>query len=138
VAIEPNFALAERLGSGRLAMALVDAVPAGKYGKAALEALGVWPSVASRLVQAENVRAALVLVARGEAPLGIVYRSDAAAEPQVRVVGTFPEGSHPPIVYPVAATSRARDDATSPWFAYLRSPAARAVFERQGFAVLQP
>ena len=88
---------------GRLAMANVDSVPAGKYGKAALESLGVWDAVADRVVQADNVRAALAFVARGEAPAGIVYATDADAEPAVKVVGTFPADSHPPIVYPGGA-----------------------------------
>ena len=87
-------------------MGNVDAVPAGKYGKAALEKLGVWDGVKDKIAQAENVRAALLLVARGEAPLGIVYQTDAASDPNVRIVGTFPEDSHPPIVYPVALTRR--------------------------------
>ena len=89
--IAKGFDLAGLLGDGRLAMADVEAVPAGKYGKAALESLGVWAAVEGKVAQAENVRAALVLVSRGEAPLGIVYRTDADAEPGVKVVGTFPE-----------------------------------------------
>ena len=95
------------LGDGRLAMANVDAVPAGKYGKAALEKLGVWASVSGKIAQAENVRAALLLVSRGEAPLGIVYQTDAAADPGVKIVGTFPEDTHPPIIYPIALTANA-------------------------------
>ena len=98
--------LAGLLGpDGRLAMANVDSVPAGRYGKAALESLGVWDSVADRVVQSENVRLALAFVARGEAPAGIVYATDAAAEPAVKVIGTFPADSHPPILYPVAMTA---------------------------------
>jgi molybdate transport system substrate-binding protein len=136
ITIAPDFPLADLLGGGRLAMALTEAVPAGRYGKAALEALGVWPSVARQVAQAENVRAALMLVARGEAPLGIVYQTDAAAEPLVRVAGTFPESSHPPIVYPAALTVRARRPHADAWMAALSAPAARAVFEQQGFTVL--
>lgn len=138
VAVEPapGFDLAPALGDGRLAMANVDAVPAGKYGKAALERLGAWEAVKSRVAQAENVRAALLLVARGEAPLGIVYRTDAAAEPRVKIVGTFPEGTHPPILYPVAVTTASTHPDAPGFLAYLRSGTARAAFERQGFAVL--
>ena len=89
-------------------MANVDAVPAGKYGKAALEKLGAWDGVKDKVAQAENVRAALLLVARGEAPLGIVYATDAAAEPNVKIVGTFPADTHPPIIYPAAVTKDAK------------------------------
>lgn len=130
--------LAGLLGAdGRLAMGEVKSVPAGKYGQAALEKLGAWPAVQGRLAQAENVRAALALVSRGEAPLGIVYRTDAAADPTVRVVGTFPEDSHPPIIYPAAVTTAGKDSAGAAAFlGYLRSTAAKAAFERQGFTVL--
>jgi molybdate transport system substrate-binding protein len=135
IALAPGLDLAPALGpDGRLAVADVAAVPAGKYGKAALEHLGAWSGVEGRLAQAENVRAALALVSRGEAPLGIVYRTDAAADPNVKVVGTFPEGSHPPIVYPVALTAEGR--AAAPFLAFLKGPAAKAAFERQGFAVI--
>ncbi len=136
VTIAPRFPLARMLGGGRLAMADTSAVPAGKYGRAALESLGVWPSVAGSLAQAENVRAALALVARREAPVGIVYRTDAAAEPLVTVVGVFPASSHPPIVYPAALTSSASPDAAA-FLAYLESAKAGALFERQGFTVLK-
>ena len=107
VAIAPGFDLAKILGQGRLAMANVDSVPAGKYGKAALEKLGVWAGVSDKVAQAENVRAALLLVSRGEAPAGIVYQTDAAAEPNVKIIGTFPENTHPPIIYPAALTANA-------------------------------
>src|SRR3954451_10839510 len=134
--IQPGFDLAALLKGGRLAMGNVDAVPAGKYGKASLEKLGAWDGVKDKIAQAESVRAALLLVARGEAPLGIVYQTDGAADPNVRVVGTFPEDTHPPILYPVAITT----DSTSPdaagFLAYLRGATARAAFERQGFTVL--
>lgn len=135
IPITAGFPLAALLGNGRLAMADPGAVPAGRYGKAALTALGVWPAVAGRIAAAENVRAALVLVARGEAPLGIVYKTDVAAEPGVRIVGTFPADSHRPIVYPMALTMTASPD-TLAFGAYLRGPAARALFEAQGFIVL--
>ena len=102
--IQPGFDLAAALKGGRLSMANVDAVPAGKYGKAALEKLGAWDGVKDRIAQAESVRAALLLVARGEAPLGIVYETDAASEPAVKIIGTFPEDTHPPIIYPIALT----------------------------------
>ena len=134
--IAPNMALAPLLGGGRLAMANTEAVPAGKYGKAALVALGAWDGVKDRIAQAENVRAALLLVARGEAPLGIVYSTDAAAEPKVKIVGTFPEATHPPIVYPMAILARSANADARAYADYLRSPAAKAAFERHGFAVL--
>jgi molybdate transport system substrate-binding protein len=123
---------------GRIAMANVDSVPAGKYGKAALEWLGAWEKVAPRIVQADNVRAALAFVTRGETPLGIVYRTDTVAEPAVRVVAAFPPESHPPIVYPVAETAAATSPDAQDFLAFLRSDAARAAFARQGFTVLVP
>ncbi|MFN3766425.1 MAG: molybdate ABC transporter substrate-binding protein [Aliihoeflea sp.] len=136
LSIEPGFDLAGALGDGRLAMANVDAVPAGRYGKAALETLGVWDSVADKVAQAENVRAALQLVALGEAPLGIVYQTDATAEPDVRVVGTFPEDSHDPIIYPAALTAGGANPDAAAFLDYLQGGAARAIFEEQGFTVL--
>lgn len=140
IALEPGVDLAKRLtealSGGRLAMGTIDAVPAGRYGKAALEKLGAWDGVKTRVAQAENVRAALLLVARGEAPLGIVYATDAASEPGVEVVATFPDGSHPPIVYPAALTKESRNAHGAAFLAYLRSPAARPFFERQGFVVI--
>ena len=132
VTIARGFPLADMLGDGHLAMGDPDAVPAGRYAKAALSALGVWPQVTGRIAAAENVRAALLLVARGEAPLGIVYRTDAAAEPSVRIVGTFPSDSHPPIVYPMALTIAHGPEAPA-LAGYLRGPAARTLFEAQGF-----
>jgi molybdate transport system substrate-binding protein len=131
--IGPRFPLAELLGDRRLAMADPDSVPAGKYGKAALEALGVWGEVAPKVARAENVRAALALVARGEAPFGIVYRSDAAAEPRVRTVGEFPAGSHPEIIYPAAVVAGARSKIAYETLRYLRSIKAGAVWQRHGF-----
>ena len=115
---------------------MVDAVPAGQYGKAALEDLGVWVSVEGAVAQSENVRAALALVVSGEAPYGIVYASDAAGEPGVTVVGTFPEDSHPPIIYPAALLTDAVDAADRDFFKALSADAADAKFAEQGFAVL--
>ncbi|WP_336486422.1 molybdate ABC transporter substrate-binding protein [Methylobacterium nigriterrae] len=136
LALKPGVDLAKALGGGRLAVGNVEAVPAGKYGRAALEALGAWDGVKDRLAQAENVRAALLLVSRGEAPLGIVYATDAASDPGVRVVATFPPDSHPPILYPVALTKDSRNPDAAAFLSYLKSPAARPAFERQGFTVL--
>ena len=136
--IAPGFPLAGLLGDGRLAMADVKAVPAGKYGKEALEKLGVWTDVEGRVAQAENVRAALKLVAAGEAPLGIVYRSDAVAEPAVKVIGVFPEDTHPPIVYPVGVIAESGNPDAVEFVKYLQSAEARRLFEAQGFAALAP
>jgi molybdate transport system substrate-binding protein len=135
VEIAPGFDLLGALAGGRLAMGDPDHVPAGTYGKAALESLGVWRAVAPAVVRADNVRAALALVARGEAPLGIVYSTDAKVEPGVRIVGTFPADSHPAIIYPAAATATAKSEAAS-YLAFLRSSAAKAVFEKYGFVFL--
>ena len=135
--IAPKFGLAAALGTGRLAVADPAAVPAGLYAKAALTSLGVWDSVSSRLAPAENVRAALLFVSRAEAPLGIVYRTDALADATVKIVDIFPESSHPPIVYPAALTTRA-SAAARKVLDYLRGPAARAVFEKQGFRTNVP
>jgi molybdate transport system substrate-binding protein len=135
--IKPGFDLAKVLGDGRLSMANVDSVPAGKYGKAALEKLGVWASVSNKLAQAENVRAALLLVSRGEAPAGIVYQTDAASDSSVKIIGTFPEDTHPPIIYPIALTANAGPDAAA-FLAYIRSDKAKPLFEAQGFTVLGP
>jgi molybdate transport system substrate-binding protein len=129
-------ALAERLRGGRLATANVAAVPAGKYGKAAFEQLGLWPEVAGRLAEAENVRAALVFVARGEAPLGVVYATDAHAESAVAVVARLPDDSHPPIVYPVALTANAKGVEPARFLDHLLSPAAHEAFVREGFTIL--
>lgn len=131
--IEPGFPLAALLGDGRLAMADPDSVPAGKYGRAALEALGVWREVAPKVARSENVRAALALVARGEAPFGVVYRTDALAQRQVRIVGEFPPGLHPRIVYPAAVVAGSRSKLAYAYLRYLRSTAARAVWQRHGF-----
>ncbi|ODA68631.1 Molybdate-binding periplasmic protein precursor [Methyloligella halotolerans] len=134
--IVPGFPLVELLGGGRLAMANVDAVPAGKYGKASLQSLEVWDAVKDRLAQAQNVRAALALVARGEAPLGIVYRTDAKAESRVRIVGTFPPGSHPPIVYPIAQLTDVSASTATEFLDFLRDRRAAEIFRAQGFGVV--
>ena len=136
VEVKQGFDLAKALGGGKLAMGNVDAVPAGKYGKAALQKLGAWDGVKDEIAQADNVRAALVLVARGEAPLGIVYSTDAAVEPSVKIVGTFPEDSHKPIIYPAAVTKDAKSADAAPFLGHLKSPQARSAFEKQGFTVL--
>lgn len=137
IALEPGVDLSAALAGGRLAMGNVEAVPAGKYGKAALEKLGAWDKVKGQVAQAENVRAALLLVSRGEAPLGIVYATDAASDPGVETVATFPADSHPPIVYPAAVTQDAPNaDGAAAFLGFLRSPTARPFFERQGFVVI--
>jgi molybdate transport system substrate-binding protein len=136
--ITPGFDLASALKGGRLAMANVDAVPAGKYGKAALEKLGAWDGVKGKIAQADNVRAALALVSLREAPLGIVYQTDAASDPAVKIVATFPEDSHPPITYPIALTKTSTNPDARAFLSYIRSPAAKPAFERQGFTVLSP
>ena len=131
--IRPGFPLAAALGPrGRLATGDPDSVPAGRYARSALVALGVWPEVVDRLVRADNVRVALTYVARGEAPLGIVYETDAAIEPGVRIVGLFPETSHAPIVYPVAVTRRAKPGATD-FYTFATGPEARAIFAKYRF-----
>jgi len=134
--IASGFPLASLLSDGHLAMADTASVPAGKYGKSALEKLGVWDGVKGRIAQAENVRAALLLVARGEAPLGIVYSTDAAAEPNVRIVGAFPEDSHPPIIYPAAVTKDTKSADAKLFLDHLKTIRARTAFEKQGFTVL--
>jgi molybdate transport system substrate-binding protein len=132
--IAPNFDLAGALGKdGRLAMGEPNSVPAGKYGKAALTALGVWDAIQPRVVSADNVRAALNFVVRSEAPLGIVYRSDAMSEPAVRVVGTFPDSTHPPIVYPAAILTDHDTPAARKLLDLLRSPETQTIFRRYGF-----
>jgi molybdenum ABC transporter, periplasmic molybdate-binding protein len=134
--IAKGFPLADTLGDERLAMANTDAVPAGVYGKAALTALGVWDSVESKVAQAENVRAALLLVSRAEAPLGIVYATDAKADPGVKVIDTFPENSHPPIIYPAAKLKASTDADASAFLDYLSSPKAVEQFQAAGFTTL--
>lgn len=133
--IAPGFDLKGALGTGRLAIADPASVPAGKYGKASLTALGVWDSVSGQLAPAENVRVALAYVARGECPFGIVYRTDALAEPRVQIVGLFPAASHPAIVYPAALTKDAKPLAAE-FLDYLKSAPAEAAFHKAGFTVL--
>jgi len=128
--------LTKALAGGKLAMGNVAAVPAGKYGKAALEKLGAWNAVKDSIAQADNVRAALILVARGEAPLGVVYSTDAAAEPNVKIVATFPADSHPAIIYPAALTRESKNADAKAFLDFLRSAKARTAFEKQGFTVL--
>ncbi|CUH64347.1 Molybdate-binding periplasmic protein precursor [Thalassovita gelatinovora] len=125
--------LIDALEGGHLAMALVEAVPAGIYGKAALEYLGLWTDIAPHVAQADNVRAALALVAIGEAPLGIVYATDAQAEPRVDVVAEFPAPSHPPITYPVAILTDSKADTVQAFLDYLKGPVAKKIFLRHGF-----
>jgi molybdate transport system substrate-binding protein len=135
VVIAQGFDLAKLIGDGRIATGEVSSVPVGKYAKGALEKLGIWASVEKKFAMADNVRAALALVARGEAVLGIVYETDAKVEPGVKIVGAFPADSHPAIVYPVAATVTAKPETTA-YLAFLRSGAAKAVFETYGFTFL--
>jgi molybdate transport system substrate-binding protein len=135
VTIGPGFDLAQLAGNGRIVTGDMRAVPVGKYAKAALEKLGAWEKARPKFAMTENVRAALALVARGEAVLGIVYETDAKVEPNVRIVGVFPADSHPPIVYPVALTPAAGPAAVQ-YLAFLRSRAAKAIFEAHGFTFL--
>src|SRR4030095_11315306 len=134
VAIGPGFDLAKLAGSGRIATGDVKAVPVGKYAKAALENLGSWQAAEPKFAMAESVLAALTLVARGEAALGVVYSTDAKVEPGVKVVGTFPADSHPAIIYPVAATTTAKPE-TADYLAFLRSTAAKTTLEKYRFQV---
>lgn len=133
--IAPGFGLAAALAGGRLSMGDPDSVPAGKYGRAALLALGVWNEVADRVVRGDSVRTALAFVERGEAPLGIVYETDSLSDRKVRVIDRFPASSHPPIVYPVALTTTARPGAAQ-FLAWLRTPTAQAAFVKAGFITL--
>ncbi|MGA7810134.1 molybdate ABC transporter substrate-binding protein [Bradyrhizobium sp.] len=135
VTIGPGFDLAKLAGDGKIATGDVNAVPVGKYAKAALEKLGAWQAAAPKFAMAESVRAALTLVARGEAVLGIVYSTDAKVEPGVKIVGTFPADTHPPIIYPVAATTTAKPEAND-YLSYLKSQAAKTVLEKYGFDYL--
>jgi molybdate transport system substrate-binding protein len=135
VTLDGSLDLVGLLDGGKLSMALVESVPAGQYGKEALESLGLWESVEASVVQSENVRAALKLVALGEAPYGVVYGSDATVEPAVAVVGTFPADSHAPITYPGALTVTAGPDAAA-FLDHLASPRAMAVFAANGFLPL--
>ncbi len=134
--IVPGFPLAAMLGEGRLAMCDPMMMPAGRYGRAALQKLSVWDSVKDRIANAADVRAALAYVARGEAPLGIVFDTDARLDPGVKIVGTFPADSHPPIVYPIAAVAHNRNPNTAGVLRFLVSPQAKPIFERYGYKVL--
>jgi molybdate transport system substrate-binding protein len=134
--IVPDFPLAALIGDGKLAMANTESVPAGKYGKAALTKLGIWDSIKDKIAQAENVRAALLLVSRGEAPLGIVYATDANADPNVKVLGTFPADTHKPIVYPAAVLAKSRSADAQAFVTFLKTDTAHKLFQDQGFTVL--
>ena len=137
LAIAPGFDLAGAIGDSRLATGNPASVPVGRYAKATLTSLGIWDAIAPRIAGADNVRAALALVARGEARYGIVYRTDAKTEPKVRVVGTFPADSHPPIVYPFALVLGATNPDAGAFLAYLSAPAAVKLFEAEGFTILK-
>lgn len=137
VTIDGALDLPSLLDGGRLAMAMVDSVPAGIYGRAALTTLGLWDSVAGQVAQTDNVRTALAFVARGEAPLGIVYATDATRQPDVTVIGTFPADSHDPITYPAAITAQSSSDPAQALLDYLSSPPAQAVWREFGFAVVE-
>lgn len=137
VEIKPGFPLATMLGDSHLSMADPDAVPAGKYGKAALQKLGVWDAVEKKVARAEDVRAALLFVSRKEAPFGIVYQTDAAADKGVKVVAPFPADTYPPIIYPIALTASSKNPDAAKLLAFLRSADAKPFFTKQGFAVLQ-
>jgi len=136
VTIKKGFDIAKLAGKYRIAVADTKAVPAGLYAKAALKSLGAWKAAESKLAQAENVRATLAYVARGETPLGIVYSTDAKVEPKVKVIGVFPDDSHPPIKYPVAAMKDAKSKAVTQYLQFLRTPEAKAIFEHYGFTFL--
>jgi molybdate transport system substrate-binding protein len=136
VTIDSNLDLARLAGDSRIATGDVKAVPVGRYAQAALEKLGLWAKAQPKLAMVENVRLALSLVARGEATLGIVYETDARAEPKVKVIGAFPANSHPPIVYPVALTTAAKPGAAAAYLEFLQSPASRSSFEKRGFTFL--
>ena len=135
LSVTSTLKLSELLADGKLAMGDPDHVPAGIYGKKALESLNLWQSIQDRVARAEDVRAALLLVERGEAPLGIVYATDAAISDKVKVVGIFPEDSHPPVIYPVAAVAGQDTPAARRFLSFLKSPEAKAIFEKYGFSV---
>lgn len=138
VKIEKGFDIAKLAGNGRIAVADTKSVPAGLYAKAALTSLGSWAAAEPKLAQAENVRATLAFVARGETPVGIVYETDAKIEPKVKIVGEFPNGSYPPVTYPVAATVSTKNPAVGKYLDFLRSQAAKSIFEKYGFSFLVP
>ena len=136
VEIGMGFDIAKLAGDDRIAVADVKAVPAGLYAKAALESLGAWAAAEPKLAMAENVRATLAFVSRGETPIGIVYETDAKIEPKVKIVGVFPEGAYPAVTYPVAETSASKNPAAARYLAFLRSGTAKAIFEKYGFSFL--
>ncbi len=127
----------QALGEGHLSTGEVETVPVGKYAKASLVKLGLWSAVEPHLATADNVRTALSFVARGEAPLGIVYATDAAAEPAVKIVAALPDDSHPPILYPIALSASEHEPNAGKFLGYLKSAAAGAIFEKQGFALVK-
>ena len=135
IVVTSTLKLSELLADGKLAMGDPDHVPAGIYGQKALQSLGLWSDIQDRVARAKDVRAALALVERGEAPLGIVYATDAAISDKVKVIGVFPEDSHPAIVYPVGAVAGMDTPAARRFLAFLKSPEAKAVFEKYGFSV---
>jgi len=135
VTIGDGFDIARLAGDGRIAVADVQAVPAGLYAKAALETLGAWAAAEPKLAQGQNVRATLAFVARGEAPLGIVYATDAKVEPKVKIIAVFPDGSYPPVTYPAAATATGKT-AAARYLQFLRGAEAKAIFEKYGFSYL--
>jgi molybdate transport system substrate-binding protein len=136
IAIAQGFDIAKLAGDGRIAVADVKAVPAGAYAKAALEKLGAWAAAEPKLAMAANVRATLAFVARGETAIGIVYETDAKIEPKVKIVGVFPDESYPPVTYPVAATAATAKPAVARYLNFLRTPAAKVIFEKYGFSFL--
>jgi len=136
VNIGQGFDIAKLAGDGRIAVADVKAVPAGLYAKAALEKLGAWSAAQPKLAQAENVRATLAFVARGETPIGIVYETDAKIEPKVKTIGIFPDDAYPPVTYPVAATAESKKASVPQYLSFLRTLAAKAIFEKNGFSFL--
>ena len=136
VAIAKGFDITKLAGDGRIAVADVKAVPAGRYAKTALTSLGAWAAAEPKLAQAENVRATLAFVARNETPLGIVYATDAKIEPKVKIIGEFPDDAYPPVTYPVAETGTSKNAAAARYLAFLRTGAAKAIFEKYGFSFL--
>jgi molybdate transport system substrate-binding protein len=138
VTIAKGFDIAKLAGDGRIALADTKGVPAGLYAKAALTSLGAWKAAEPKLAQAENVRATLAYVARGETPLGIVYATDAHVEPKVKIIGTFPAGSHPAITYPVGRIAASKNEHVGDYLHFLQAPAAKAIFEKYGFSFLVP
>ena len=135
IVLQPGVDLLPALGSGRIALALTSSVPAGKYAKSAFETLGIWNALQPRVAEAENVRAALLLVARGETPLGVVYGSDARADARVKVLATFPANTHPAIVYPIAKIKASRHPDAAGFIAWLQGDAASAIFRKHGFSL---